>query len=1133
MARIRVGNGFGKVTFAIALNRSKPGDVIVLDPGHYETEPKTLNGVSIQGNGAAELIELTGSFVIAQQSSFTSLTLRALHYKNAIYMDRPDSTAKITDCVVITEPSGKYPALWSASGTMVLQGVTAHSEAGQEAVSLRDGATLHATSSQLGHIFAAAAKVELNNCTTRYIELTKESRVSALNGHRSVPSEGIRDFMVSGRSVLRFEHLILDEKYHEGSAHDSVVHIDRLSQDSDGQFATMIASGARVITSDKAIKIVDEDAKPAPEPIPAGPKTVHWPIGEGNNFSSKILPQLNIGDTVQLDAGDYTLDDYSCLELSFNLIGQGDSVTRIHGTIGMAPSSQATVSDLTICATSVNRHAVWLFNNESHLVLDKVSVRSAPNPEVAGLYAEDGSVSLYGCEFDSVNNPIGLSNVLLSKNARLDAEDTRLGWFDTRNSASATLSACSSFNLAAYSGSVITVRNSHHLVENDINAYGLWVGENSHITIPLLTSSAACPDFRLDGGNILLEKFGETGDENFVVHRTSGEVKGIEEGAYSLFQKNEDTLELVHSTTRGLAAQQHDEELASEAASHIPVAEHPNPTSGAEDAKELESAKNASPLDDLNSLIGLMKVKKQVNTFVNMTKLNQKRAELCIPTDDEFTLHSMFLGNPGTGKTTVARLVGKAMSQAGVVASDKFVETRRSELVSDNIGGTAKLTRKVLESGRGGVIFIDEAYDLASEDSAGFAEEAVSEIMTFMENNRSTTMVIFAGYTKKMHDLLAVNEGLKSRIKHRFEFEDYSPKEMVQIGLAELAKGHFTVNEELYSRVIGSAYSRTADRSNARWARNFNQDLRTRQGERVIMLEDPTRDDLLTILDADLHTMAGEAPEALQNRLDQSLTELDALTGLAPVKEWVRGLVEQAVVNKHLMELDGSSMRPNYHVAFTGNPGTGKTTVARIVSEIFYSLQILSTSSVQSVPATQLLGKYIGHSADNVHNVIDAAMGGVLFVDEAHQLRTGSNNDAFRKEVVDSMITRLEDDRDKFVAIFAGYTDQMHEFFASDPGLKSRIPSEIEFPDYTPDEVAEIANAVLAKNWQFNAELFKEIASALYASLEPADQSNGRWARSFTEAVVARHNRYLVSNNLRGEAMKQIPNEILSSFQVA
>lgn len=1131
MAKIRVGNGFGKVTLAIALNRSKPGDVIVLDPGHYETEQVALNGVSMQGNGAAELVELTGSFVITQQSSFSNLTLRALHYKNMIYMDRPESTARITDCVVITEPSGKYPALWGSLGTMVLQGVTARAEAEGEVVSLRNGATLHATSSRLDRIFTAAAKAELVNCATQFMELTEESRVSALGSHRSKPNEGKRDFTVSGHSVLRFEHLILDENYHEGFADDSVVHIDRLSQGGDGQFTTIIASGARVIASDDGIKIVDEDAKP--EPIPAGPKTVHWPISEANNFHSKILPQLNIGDTLQLDAGDYTLDDYSCLELSFNLIGQGNNVTRIHGTIGIAESSQVSVSHLMICATSVNRHAVWLFNNESHLVLNQVSVRSAPNPEVAGLYAVAGSVSLYGCEFDSVNNPGGQPNVLVSENARFYAEDSRLAWFDTLNGASATLNACSSFNLTADSSSEIKVTNSHHLLENDIDAYELWVGESSHITIPLLTCVAACPSFCLDGGNIELEKFGETGDESFVVHRTNGEMIGIEKDAYTLFQKNEDSLELVHSTTRGLTAQQHEEVAASEVDNQIPVAEQPSPTSEAVDAKEKNSAKNASPLDDLNSLIGLMKVKKQVNNFINMTRLNQKRAELGIPTDDDFTLHSMFLGNPGTGKTTVARLIGEAMSQAGVVSSDKFVETRRSELVSDNIGGTAKLTRKVLESGRGGVIFIDEAYDLASEDSAGFAEEAVSEIMTFMENNRSTTMVIFAGYTKKMHELLAVNEGLRSRIKHRFEFEDYSQEEIVQIGLAELSKGHFTVNEDLYSRVISSAYSRTADRSNARWARNFNQDLRIKQGERVIMLEDPTREDLLTITDADLHAMAGESPEVLQKRLDQSLAELDGLVGLAPVKDWVRGLVEQAVVNKRLMELDGSSMRPNYHVAFTGNPGTGKTTVARIISEIFYSLQILSTTSVQNVPATQLLGKYIGHSADNVHNVIDAAMGGVLFVDEAHQLRTGSNNDAFRKEVVDSMITRLEDDRDKFVAIFAGYTDQMHEFFASDPGLKSRVPSEIEFPDYTPDEVAEIANVVLAKNWQFNGELFKEIASALYASLEPADRSNGRWARSFTEAVVARHNRYLLNNNLQGEAMKQIPDEILKSFQAA
>lgn len=1131
MAKIRVGKGFGKVSFAIALNKAKPGDVIILDPGNYETDSAVLNGVTLQGAGAAELVDVTGSFTIAQQCNFVGLTLRALHYKNAIYMNQAGSGVRVADSVIVAEPSGEYPALWSSTGAMILQDVTTRAEIGQYAVSIRDGATLHATSSLLTQIDAMAAKIELVDCTTKYINLAQESRVLASGRHRSIPNEGDRDFFVSGRSVLRFENLVLDGQYHEGYAHDSIVHVDSLSQDHGGEFAAFIASGARIVTNDKAVRIVDADAKP--DPVLAGPKTVHWPASEANSFSSKILPQLNIGDTVQLDAGDYALDEYNCLELSFNLIGRGERVTRIHGTIGVAASSQVNISELTIAATGVDRHAIWIYNEQAQLTLENVSVRSAINPEVAGLFVEAGSVRLLGCELDSMNNPNGQANVLIAGNVQLYAEDTFLGWFYSQNGAVATLNGCSSFNLGAFSKSAITVRNKHHLTMNDFGAYGLSVRGGAHITIPELTSDANCPSVELDGGNVFLEAFGKIGNETFVVYRSSGEVKGISSSAYMLFQKDGDTIELIHNATRGVAAQQHVGELAPENADQDLSAETHNLSAASEAIENAGGGNESTPLDELNSLVGLEKVKKQVNSFVNMTRLNQKRAELGIPTDEAFTLHSMFLGNPGTGKTTVARLIGKAMYQAGVVSSDKFVETRRVELVSDNIGGTAKLTRKVLERGQGGVIFIDEAYDLANEDSAGFAEEAVSEIMTFMENNRSTTMVIFAGYTKKMHALLAVNEGLRSRIKHRFEFEDYSADEMVQIGLAELHEGSFEVNIELYSRVMKSAYVRTADRSNARWARNFNQDLRTKQGERVIMLDNPTRDDLLMILDADLHSMAGEEPDTLQVRLEKSLAELDALTGLAPVKEWVRTLVEQAIVNKHLMELDGTSMRPNYHVAFTGNPGTGKTTVARIVSEIFYALQILPTPNVQSVPASQLMGKYIGHSADKVHNVFDAAMGGVLFVDEAHQLRTGNNNDSFLRETVDAMITRLEDDRDKFVAIFAGYTDQMHEFLASDPGLTSRIPSEIEFPDYTSDEVAVIANAVLAKNWQFDSELFKQIASSLYASLEPGDRSNGRWARSFTEEVVARQNRYLVSNKIRGEEMRRIPEEVLRSFQLS
>ncbi len=1131
MAKIKVGSGFGKATLQAALQRAKPGDLLVLDPGRYSLDHVTLYGLGLHGNGTADQVEITGSFTINGHCTFTNLTVRAMPYKNAFFVASPNNMATLSSCIVHGDPGAKYPAIWCEGGTLVLKQVTALSDPEQYAIRITDNSKLHATASQLGRLGVNAAKADLIDSATSYLNLTNGARVSTFGAHRCASLPGKRVFGVSGRSVAHFSRLVLGGEYEEGFAQDSIVHVDNVLQEENGSFSVVTEDGARVINANSAVDVVDRDAEPS-EPAPStGPKTIHWQVQHAREFSTKIAPQLGAGDTVVLEEGDYTLDDYECLFLGANLTGQGQRLTRLHGTIAGIASGNATISNLTICAPSPERNAVCADQNGSLLTLENVTLQSAPNTQAAALFASAGAVRLKGCEVAATADTAGTQGqVLVVANAQLEAQKSDLGWFYAERGARATLSGCTSYSLSAASGATVNAFDKHHILANECDQYHVRAEHGGALTVQTLTTSSDNLFAKLEGGTITLAEFGSVEDETFTVHKMHGEICGIDPGTYELYELDEnDDLVLVQEATRGHAAQQHADEVL-----HQPLSDASDddydftPESSRPSASDGEST---APLAELNALVGLGKVKLQVQGFVNTVKLRQKRADLGLPAEGEFTLHSMFLGNPGTGKTTVARLIGKAMHQAGVVENDSFVEAGRAQLVSANIGGSAKQTRALLESGRGGVIFIDEAYALANEDSAGFAEEAVTEILAFMENHRRDTMVILAGYNDKMHELLAVNEGLKSRIKHRFDFEDYSSAEIAEIGLNELARDQYTVNEELYRRIIGTAYAQSPDRSNARWVRNFNQDLCAMQGERVILIEDPTRDDLTSILTADLHAIAGGDPESRGTKLAESLAELDAMIGLAKVKEWVRSLADQATVNQRLIELDGSMERPNYHVAFTGSPGTGKTTVARIVAEIFHSLRILPTPAVESVAASQLLGKYLGHSADNTHKAFDAAMGGVLFIDEAHQLRgKDRGNDVLQQEVVDAMITRLEDDRDKFIAIFAGYTDQMHEFFESDPGLKSRIPGEIEFEDYTSAEVAEIATAVLSKNWQFNGPLFTEAAVATYDALPTTERSNGRWARSFTEKVVARHNTYLVNNDVHGEDMKRIPDEILQEF---
>lgn len=241
----------------------------------------------------------------------------------------------------------------------------------------------------------------------------------------------------------------------------------------------------------------------------------------------------------------------------------------------------------------------------------------------------------------------------------------------------------------------------------------------------------------------------------------------------------------------------------------------------------------------LNQLIGITRVKRQVQEFIYQVEANKKKEEMGIAVDS-FTLHSLFLGNPGTGKTTVARIVGKILFQKGIISSNKFIEVSRSDLIAGYVGQTATKTRDILQSALGGVLFIDEAYTLNSSSDNDFGKESIDEILKFMEDHRGDIVIIFAGYTDEMNEFLKLNPGLKSRIPTVFNFEDYSTEEIIEIGLLGLKE--YKINNILYSNKVKELYEISNDKSNARWIRNFNEKLLRLQSSRLIELKQDSFD---------------------------------------------------------------------------------------------------------------------------------------------------------------------------------------------------------------------------------------------------------------------------------------------------
>jgi len=260
-------------------------------------------------------------------------------------------------------------------------------------------------------------------------------------------------------------------------------------------------------------------------------------------------------------------------------------------------------------------------------------------------------------------------------------------------------------------------------------------------------------------------------------------------------------------------------------------------------------------------------------------------------------------------------------------------------------------------------------------------------------------------------------------------------------------------------------------------------------------------------------SMSDYLPGGYNGELESVEAELDKIVGLTEIKSYVRGLKEYFAVQKRRREEGLKAGELNKHMIFTGNPGTGKTTIARIVSKYLKAIGVLSGGQLVEVSRGDLVGRYVGHTAPLVNQVIKSALGGVLFIDEAYSLYRGED-DSFGLEAIDTLVKGIEDNRDNLIVILAGYSKEMEVFLETNSGLKSRFPNIINFPDYTGEELVEIAKLTSkSKGYSIDEEALapmKEFFDYVQAT-DPMEAGNGRLVRNKIEEAILNQSRRLVA----------------------
>ena len=502
--------------------------------------------------------------------------------------------------------------------------------------------------------------------------------------------------------------------------------------------------------------------------------------------------------------------------------------------------------------------------------------------------------------------------------------------------------------------------------------------------------------------------------------------------------------------------------------------------------------------------------------------------------------HYIFAGNPGTGKTTVGKMIGEFYHMMEVLggAETKFVDA--SDLIGNHVGDSKEKIVEVMQDAidHNQVLYIDEAYQISE---SAYGNEIIGAMMTKMTENADDFKVIFGMYSNRVEAFLKMNAGLSRRLRV-VEFPDYTPDQLLEIFDRTIKSQGCTITEEAHDRIgliLTHKYNvRGEDFGNAGEVKKMVIDMKRLRLERVYStdIEGDARYEY-TIEDIPKNLLDMVASKVNPKSLDDIMQELNEQIGMSDLKDVIIQKQEELIFARKLGE-SPDDIRPGYYF-FVGNPGTGKSTSAKLFAQCLQQMGIVKTDNFYSCTAKDLVGQYVGQTQGKAYELLKKSVNGVLFIDEAYSLsyadNAGSGND-FKKEALEEIIAFMDDPEHRRTCciILAGYEKDMQGLYRSNSGMRSRI-EEVHFKDYSADETYDIFALFCKKNGFKIAEGVREIYIPIFEKLKKLEYfSNGRTARTIYEKTTANTKRRIVrSDNIDPAEAKTITTADLLSEEDA